>query len=274
MSAATDLDGLVYGLDEQEYHALPGLSSTGAKTILRSPAHYDYQRKHGRPEKPAFDMGHAAHADVLGTGLEVVRIDADDWRTKDARAERDTAYAAGKVPLLAKDADRAAAIAAAVRAHDVAGRLFATGDPEVSAFWTDEATGVPCRGRFDYLRHLGRPLIVDLKTCQDANPDHFGRTALNLGYDVQTAHYLDGYQAITGETAAFVHVLVEVEPPHAVSVVQLDDDALYVGGLKARRAREIWRDCTAAGVWPAYSTEIEPVSLPAWAVRDAEERYA
>src|SRR5690606_28980541 len=126
------------------------------------------------------------------------------------------------VPLLAKDADRAQAIADAVREHPVAGPLLSGGDAEVSAFWTDEATGVPCRGRFDYLRQIASgPVVVDLKTTGDANPAHVGRTAVNLGYDVQAAWYLDGHRATTGTDAAFVHVLVEVDPPHAVAVVQL-----------------------------------------------------
>ena len=264
--------GLVHGLDELVYHRLPGLSSTGAKRILRSPAHYKWEQEN-RTEKAAFDLGHVVHGLVLGTGLDVAVIDADDWRSKAAKDERDSAYAAGAAPLLRKDYERAERIARRVQEHPVAGRLFTGGAAEVSAFWTDERTGVDCRGRFDYLRTTGRPIVVDLKTTSDANPAAFGRTALTFGYDVQRAFYGDGYEAITGEQPAFLHVLVETEQPHAVSVVQLDDDALYIGRLKARRALEVYRDCTEAGVWPDYPTEIHPVSLPGWALADAERKY-
>jgi hypothetical protein len=51
--------GLVYGLDELEYHALPGLSSTGAKRILKSPAHYQWETAH-RVEPSSSASGCAA----------------------------------------------------------------------------------------------------------------------------------------------------------------------------------------------------------------------
>jgi len=271
MSVTTEYSGIVHGLDELEYHRLPGLSSTGAKRILRSPAHYQWEMQH-RVEKAAYDFGHAVHALVLGTGLDIVEIDAEDWRSKAARDERAAAYAEGKVPLLTKDAKRARAAAAAVERHPIAGPLFQRGNPEVSMFWTDEATGVQCRGRLDWLRLSGRPLIVDLKTTDNADPRAFGRTAASFGYDLQTEFYTQGYEAITGERLPFLHVLVETEQPHAVSVVQLDDEALRIGAIKVRAALERYRDCTASGIWPAYDpTTIHPVSLPRWAAYDAED---
>lgn len=273
MSATTEHVGLVHDLDELVYHRQPGLSSTGAKRILRSPAHFRWEQDHPE-EKAAYDFGHVVHGLVLGAGLEVVKIDTDDWRTKAAKDARAEAHAAGKVPLLAKDHRRAMDAAAAVRAHPIAGALFTGGRAEVSMFWTDAATGVACRGRLDYLREVGRPLFVDLKTTADADPRTFGRTAANLGYDVQTDWYRGGYEAITGESLPFLHVLVEVEAPHAVSVVQLDDEALRIGAMKAARAREIYRDCTEADAWPGYDpTVIHQISLPRWAAHTAEEQY-
>lgn len=267
----TPRDGLVYHMPELEYHDGPELSSTGAKRLLRSPAHYQWEQAH-RVEKAAYDFGHAVHALVLGTGLDIVEIDADDWRSKGAREARVAAYAEGKVPMLGKDSKRARDAADAVMAHPIAGPLFQRGHPEVSMFWTDEDTGVACRGRLDWLRTSGRPLIVDLKTCQDANPKTFGRTAASFGYDLQAEFYTQGYEAITGERLPSLHVLVEVEPPHAVSVVQLDDEALSIGAIKVRAALERYRDCTESGTWPAYDpTTIHPVSLPRWAAYDAED---
>ena len=141
MSVTTEYTGIVHGLDELEYHRLPGLSSTGAKRILRSPMHYQWEQEH-RVEKAAYDFGHAVHALVLGTGLDIVEIDADDWRTKAAKDARTAAYAQSKIPLLRVDAERARDAAAAGKAHPIAGPLFSAGEPEVSLFWADEATGV------------------------------------------------------------------------------------------------------------------------------------
>lgn len=269
----SDRDGIVLNLEEATYHSGPELSSTGAKTLLRAPALYRWQQEH-RVEKAAYDFGHVVHGHVLGTGLEVVTVVADNWMTKAAKEARKDAYAAGKVPMLAKDAKRARDAADAVLAHPIAKHLFVGGDPEVSAFWTDEATGVRCRGRFDYLRGAARPVLVDLKTTDDADPKRFGKKAVDFGYDLQTDWYVTAYEAITGERVPFLHALVTIEPPHLVSVIQLDDEALRIGALKAARAREIYRDCTEAGVWPGHPEDIHPVSLPAWAITAADREYA
>lgn len=264
---SADRSGLVFNLPEHEYHAGPELSSTAAKRILRSPAHYLWEQQH-RVEKATYDFGHTVHALVLGTGLEVVRIRAEDWRTKGAQEQRKEAYAAGKVPLLAKDYARARDTAKAVQDHPVAGLLFTSGQPEVSMFWTDEATGVECRGRIDYLRD-GQ--AIDLKTTSDADPAAFGRTAAKFAYDLQTQWYAEGYHAITGEHVESLHVLVETSAPHGVSVVQLDDEALHIGALKAAQARETYRQCVETGQWPGYPTNVHLVGLPAWAVYELDD---
>ena len=40
---------------------------------------------------------------VLGDGVDTVEIDADSYRTKAAREQRDAAHAAGKIPVLVGD---------------------------------------------------------------------------------------------------------------------------------------------------------------------------
>lgn len=264
---ATTRAGLVHDLPEIEYHAGTELSSTGAKRILRSPAHYRWEQEH-RIEKAAYDMGHVVHGLVLGTGLVVVQIDAVDWRSKVAQQQRADAYAAGHVPMLTKDFERAQRMADAVREHPTAGPLFTGGSAEVSLFWTDEATGVECRGRIDYLRDGA---AVDLKTTTDADPSAFGRTAAKFSYDLQTQWYAEGYHAITGQHVESLHVLVETSAPHGVSVVQLDDEALHIGALKAAQARETYRQCVETGQWPGYPTNVHLVGLPAWAVYEMDD---
>src|SRR5690606_6403117 len=63
--------GLVYDMDDLEYHARTELSSTGVRRILDSPARFKWEQEH-RVEKRDYDYGHAAHAKVLGAGMAVV----------------------------------------------------------------------------------------------------------------------------------------------------------------------------------------------------------
>jgi len=270
MSTTTDRDGLVLDLPEADYHSGPELSSTGAKTLLRAPALYKWQQEHPW-HSDAFDLGSVVHGLVLGTGWPVVVVEADSWRSKAAQDERRAARDAGQVPILLADYERAVRMADAVANHPIAGPLF-TGDghSEVSAFWTDEDTGVRCRARFDR-RNPGQ--IVDLKTAADANPAGFGRAVASFGYDLSTAWYREAHEAVTGERPEFLHVVVEKNAPHLVSVIQLDEEALHIGALKAARAREVFAECTKTGQWPGYDpTVIHPVGLPQWAIYEEMDR--
>jgi hypothetical protein len=259
----------IYDLDEAVYHADPcgpelghSLSVSGAKRLLQSPARFAYEREHGRPEKPAFDFGHAAHLYILGKGSEIARIEATDWRTNAAKDGRTEAYSSGKVPLLAADDDRAQALAQAVKVHPVAAAILSEGEAEKSLFWTDPETGVTCRGRTDWLRDNA---IVDVKTAIDASPAAFAKACANFGYDQQADFYSTGIEVLTGQRLPFLFIAVEKEPPHLVGIYQLDDDALARGARLNRQALALFAECESTGAWPGYSTDIEVLALPRWA---------
>lgn len=260
----------IYDIGESEYHADQhlastlgrSLSSSGAKTLLDCPARFAWQREHP-VTKDAYDFGHVAHARLLGSGAEIVVIDAPDWRTNAAKSMRDDARAGGMVPILAADSARADALVDAVRAHPVAGAIFAAdGRAEQSMYWVDDETGVTCRGRVDWVHPRA---LVDLKTALVAAPSRFSRSLVDYGYALQAEWYSQGWHALTGERLPFVHVVVEKEPPHLVAVYQVDADALAYGAEKASLARRIYAECESNDDWPGYSPEIELVSLPAWA---------
>lgn len=281
----TALAPVVADLPEAEYHAHPALSSSGAKAILKAPAIFRWEQEHRRYSK-AFDVGTIAHGFVLGTGWPVDIIPTEllasngAVSTKAAKEFVAESRAAGRVPVVQAEWDRARAMADEVLKHPVAGRLFEQerGAAEVSLFWTDDETGVDCRARLDFLDHQHdgrRTLVTDLKTTSDADHRAFGRTAASFSYELQAAWYLDAVAHARGDVdAAFVHVLVETDAPHLVSVVQLDEPSLDLGRRRAARARAMFRDCTETDLWPGYSTDVESVSLPRWAFIDEERRSA
>ena len=263
---------IVDGMGEADYHGHASLSSSGARALLRSPAKFHHERLHGRPGKRVFDFGHAAHGLVLGVGEPLVLVDADDWRTAAAKAARDAAYAAGSVPLLLREYSVVEAMAARIRAHPVASRLFEQGVAERSFFWTDEATGVECRARTDWLRVTeSGVVVVDYKTCTDASPRGFGKSVAEWGYHQQDAWYRDAVAACMSIDAPFVFVAQEKTPPYLVGCYQLDDEAVEAGWVANRAARRLFRACTETGVWPGYSDQIETIGLPRWAVNTYTE---
>jgi hypothetical protein len=270
--------GLVYDLDEQEYHRdpVPGgsLSSTTAKRLLPPSCPALARWKTDHPEqKDAYNIGSVAHSLVLGAGCEIVEVAADSWRTTSAKAERAEARSRGAVALLTDDFEAAHAMADAVRQHPIAGVLFTDGRAEVSAFWRERVpfteAQVWCRARFDYLRE---GMIVDLKTTSGGTDDaSIGRSIAKFGYHVQEAFYRRSFFRLTGDGCggawpAFVFVFVDVAPPHLVRVVELDDPTREQGARDVDTALQIWHDCRESGVWPGRDTGVGMVGLPRWAL--------
>lgn len=252
--------GLVHDLAEADYHADPvaggSLSSTMAKTILKSPAHLRHYLDTPRESKPQFDFGSAVHSLVLGEGWPITVLDFPDWRSKEAKLQREAANISESIPMLRKDYAEAKAVADAVLTHPSAAKFFKRGDAEVSAFGEHDS-GVWLRGRFDWLVN---GIIIDLKTVRSADPRRFNRAAFDLGYEVQAAHYREVQRLATGEYPRdFIHVLVEKEPPYAVSVVRLDAEFIDAGHQRLEAAIARYKHATETGEWAGYPQHIHTI---------------
>jgi hypothetical protein len=272
--------GLYPNLSMERYHGDRGsLSSSGARKLLAPscPALFRYEQDHPQPYKAVFDFGTAAHRVVLGNGPELVAIEADDWRTKAAREERDEVRAAGGVALLADEYEQVLAMADAIRRHPVASALFAPGSgrPEASVFWRDAPSGVMRRARFDWLPdpRAGRLIIPDYKTCRSAEPTALEKAMYEFGYHCQDDWYRAAARAIgLADDPVMVFVCQEKTAPYIVTVFEPDAEARRIAAARNRRAIEVFAECTAAGRWPGYTDEIAYLSLPTWAaIRDTEE---
>lgn len=250
----------------------PSLSSSIAHTLItQSPAHAkaahpklnpNYQRE----EKEVYDIGTAAHRLLLEGVAGCQVIEADDWRTKAAKEERDAARESGKLPLLAKHWDAVCAMVDATRAQldrvECDPPLFVDGKPEQTLVWEED--GVTCRARLDWLHDSGY-CIDDFKTTsKSANPEAWSRTLFNNGCDIQCAFYLRGLQQATGKHAQFRFVVQETFPPYALSVVSLAPDALELARSKVKYAIDLWRTCLERDEWPAYTPRIAYAEAPAW----------
>jgi hypothetical protein len=100
------------------------------------------------------------------------------------------------------------------------------GHAEVSVIWTDEATGIRCKARFDYLR-LGA--IIDLKTYScpaDLPPVSFflGQVA-RYGYDFQRSCYVPAWKAM-GQLIADGKVFGDHDPKW-VRAIKVDREPLW-----------------------------------------------
>lgn len=252
MSLTIDAPGLVEDMPEAEYHARPELSSTGARTLLRNAAKYQWDRTHP-VYKDVYDVGSALHTKVLGKGWPVDVHDFDNWTTKAAKEAKAASRAEGRVPMLRKDADVVDAMAESVLRHPLARGIFEGGGyREVSLFATDPDTGVAMRARPDVLQD---DIMADLKSAISAASDDFAKSAANYGYHVQQEWYERVRQIALGTwpiAPTFLFVVVEKSPPYLVNVIELDAEFAQIGRSQVDRALRLYAECAATDTWPGY----------------------
>lgn len=281
----------IHDIPAHVYHSdpapTPSLSSTMAKTLLsQTPMHAWLANPRLNPkwrpvDRKVFDIGRAAHREVLGKGEDWVEIPDDllaangAASTKGAKEFIEDARSRDLTPIKASEAE-----AVRMMAEKVRGRLGSMGialqsnRSEMSAL--AEIDGVWCRCLVDNAPSDPRIPLYDLKTTTDANPEKIARAVMDYGYDVQAQHYREVWKAATGEDRAFRFIFVEKEPPHEICVVELTSGDLMMAERRISRAREIFRDCLATNDWPGYPLQVVQVKLPEfhqarWLDREATE---
>lgn len=270
-------DGLVLGMDEDTYHGGPEFSSSAAKLLMRTPAHYKHTYIDGhREKKKAWDIGTAVHAKVLGVGADTVSCPPEllasngAMSTKAAKEWRAEQEDAGRIVVSASDLEQIDAMAESVLSHGLARSwLELPGNSEASMFATDPDTGVPLRCRFDRLPDDPRAAI-DLKTTLDASPQGFSRRAHDLEYHLSRAFYLHVAELAGHERAEMVFIAVENKAPYLVAVYQLTQPFADRGARRARYAIDLLKRCQDAGEWPGYSPNLEFLDEPPYAMYQDE----
>jgi hypothetical protein len=262
-------------MENADYHRHAAVSKSHLDQVARSPLHYwaryvDPNRVVPEPT-PAMEIGSAVHTHVLELdqwdARYVTAPDGIDRRTKAGKAEWEAfqTAATGRTVLAKADAELVMRMGHAVWGHPAAAALLHwKGKAETTHMWTDEATGLQCKCRPDWLTDDGK-LIIDLKTTEDASPAGFRKSIANWRYHVQAAWYLDGLERATGTRPdQFIFVVVEKKPPHAVAVYAADAEMVAIGQTTAARDLEVLATCKQAGAWPGYSDQVEMISLPPW----------
>lgn len=272
--------GIYAGISNDEYHGGAGISKSGLDVLARSPLHYwakylDPDRVKQEPT-PAMRLGTAIHTAVLEPDEFAKRhhvAPVCDRRTKDGKAAWESAIEhalqAGADLISADDYATCMAISQQVRSHPTARKVFGMGQAEMSCYWTDDETGLLCKCRPDW---LGLPLVVDLKSTDDASAQGFQRSAFNYRYWVQAAWYMDGIEQATGQRPdAFVFAAFEKSAPYACAFYFADDAMIEMGRKEYRKLLRVLADCKAADRWPGYTTDVLPLGMPAWALAAAND---
>lgn len=261
---------------EAEYHAdafaaVPSLSRSVARELITKSALHAFRmhpRLGGKTKRAteAMDDGSVLHALVLGQPDPREILDVEDYRTNAAKALRDAAIQAGRIPVKAKDATwhntMARSFVASLRNHGVD---FSDMDREVAIEWEDD--GVLCRSRLDAVGvRDGLVTVYDLKFVEDASEKAVTRSCIEHGYDMQAHTSVRAIEEAKPEYAGRIDfVLVACEKPTGeVALHPMGGTMRELGRVRWERARESWRECMKASRWPGYAnTKLE---APQWAL--------
>lgn len=266
--------GLVEGLDIERYHAMAPVSKSQLDSLELSPAiFYARHRASNRPAPTAKAgqlEGNLAHCATLEPGEFPKRYVIGPSLNRNTKIWKEFVEAHPRDIAIQQDqAETAFAQANSIRALPEIGEALQSGKSEVSAFWTDAQTGVPCRCRPDWVNDCGDNgvILLDVKTYSNASPNEFRRQVARKRYDVQAAFYSDGYEAASGRPVlGFIFVAVETEYPFAANAFMLDEESLEAGRIKYRKNLRTYAECERNNAWPGYSTGIDIIRLPQWAL--------
>lgn len=274
------------------YHESDALGSSGLKLMARSPWHY--RNRVPVAQTRAMFCGTLVHCaqlepDVMAKRYVVTPADAPKYPTPAQWAAKKsnessmadkawwTAFEAscvGREIVTAKEYAITQEQLAAVAAEPVLAEVFSTGWGEVSGFWTDPATGIECKARWDWVHPVepGVVDIADLKSCADESPRLFGIAAAKLKMELQEAHYREGFELITKlKVRRFIFAAVTSARPVLAVPYELSDEIRDQGKDERRELLERLAWCRKEDQWPTYGSGsgVQILEYPAYAMRSA-----
>lgn len=259
-------------MTEQEYRTAPGVNKSTLWNLKRSPAYYKWRLDHPQEDTAAFKFGRAVHAAILTPAVfkkdYAVIPEGIDRRTKAGKEEYQAFLdaSAGKEIISAEDAETIKGIVKAFKKNRDAVDLLKGTKREKALFWTDD-NDVECKCRVDAFK---AGVMIDLKTATDADTDVFSRESLRYGYDVQCAHYIDGYQhKVSSVRPDWYFIVIEKAEPYSINILKADIGFLDYGYVRRQWLIELLKSCQETGDFPGYG--VNDLCLPAWASTNDEE---
>lgn len=242
-------------MTNKEYRAHEGISKSFLQEIDKSPLHFRYKMDNPQTDTPALLFGRAVHKFVLEESdffNEFAIAPICDRRTKDGKeAYFNFEMSLGEKEIITQsDFEEIQAIKKSIQSVPDAWELL-QGEHEVSYFWTDDLTGEPCKCRPDVINHE-KKLIVDFKSTDSCENNHFERSAKKYNYKLQSGMYREGVFQNTFEEYGFKFVAVEKKPPYAVRIYNCTPEYIDQGYDKFRELIGIYHDCKVKNEWLGY----------------------
>lgn len=246
------------------YDGIQALNYSGAKELLKSPAHYQAYLAKEREETKALRLGSLIHCAVLQPELltEKFAIAPDvDKRTKEGKA----AYAEWSSSL--KPGQTVVSLEENTEAHVVASHVRATLDRlgvtfEATEFmFTTDYNGVQLKAAIDA---VAGDYLWDIKTTEDASPAGILKAIRAYRYNLQAYFYRLAYEtAFSRRLLGFRFLFVEKQPPYATAVVEIGPELMSYAVADFEKALQTYRECTTLDSWPAFGDDVQVIDIKA-----------
>lgn len=256
-----------------EYQQASGVHFSTLKHMAVSPLHYLHAKLNPPQETSAMLLGRATHTAVFEP--ERFQLEYAVWpgdRRGNAFKEfAEECEAQSRAVLRGTEYDAALAIRDAVRGIPDIAQLLTKGRSEVSIFWRNPQTGIPCKGRLDWI--AGTNSILDLKTTTNIDPGWFSSQAWRMGYFHQAAMYQEAFAVASGKgkILPFGILAVERDAPHACRLFWLDQETIEVAWREYVGWLEQVKICTDTDDWPGPLPVETTLTAPSWAFTQSED---
>lgn len=288
----------VYAMEPSVYHADPveplSLSRGIAHLLITHSsrhAHYAHPKLGGNggivPTR-VMDDGSVVHSLMLGRPQDIGVVDAvygekhakagepvTDFATKAAQEARDAIRKQERIPVLPHRLkelrDCAASALHQLEGHQDGAAFFGSGQSEAVVVWREDDLWF--RIMVDRLPDDPRAPLYDIKATElSAAPGGWERRLQKI-YAFQDAFYRRGLRALRGvEPEPMRFVVVELDPPHCISVVSAAPSLRVIAEREVERAIQIWRRCLTRDEWPGYAPFTAYVEATNWQIAQADEQ--
>ena len=247
------------------------------KSISISPKHYRWNLTHPRKDSEAFLRGRVIHTMVYEPDKLASRYvimprfhggQNDDTAIKNGfeggkQAKAEWCAANSAAEIVPDEVYQAClGMRASLLGDPIAAQMIVGGYAEQLVTWTDEETGIECRGRVDHVNGS----LSDLKSTRNIARRAFMRDVVKFQYVSQLAFYADGLAA-NGVQLEGVPCIIAVEnvAPYDVMVVEFNSAAIAAGRKIYRECLDRLLVCRETDTWPGVAGgERVSAELPEW----------
>lgn len=243
---------------DPSYRKDPGHAQSSVKHILKSPAHYQAEKK--KKIAPTLTM-------QIGTGAHCLTLEGKEQFEKDFVLKPDGLSLATREGKAWKEENKSKTILSQTdqyqswdAVHGMAAALQELDwfDPsqadyrkfnEVSLYWRSE--GLDCKARIDRLLLSDtHATILDVKSTDGVKMEDFRKKVIgDFNYMFQAAWYTDGVEQYYKLPTNFIFVAIERTPPYQIGIFDISDEMIDEGFRQIRHARRLLKHCLQTKDW-------------------------